>query len=249
MSLIFDPIRLIGLSNGTATNIFDLIERGKTWETRTALIGLTLTTIGIVAVIAANYDYIPNYGITIGISAGVAGLTALGIAMGSFEYHKSKVETEAVNALRERVIEEPAEPQLAWDLARIKLENDLDKNLKQVSSIYYLTVIVMIFSMILIGFGVYRAIDDPSTIQPSALAALTGIIVQIIGGTFLIIYRSTMAQAKDYVNVLERINAVGMSINILESIESATDMRDDARIKLSVILLSMYAPQNVEIKK
>ena len=149
-----------------------------------------------------------------------------------------------MTALEERARAEPAEPKLAWDLARIKLESYLDRNLRQVSSIYYLTVVVMLFGMGLISIGIWRAIFVPTAIQPAALAALAGVIVQIIGGTFLLIYRSTMAQANEYVIVLERINAVGMSINILEGIESASEMRDDARVQLSTSLLSMYAPKS-----
>ncbi|XJJ66296.1 hypothetical protein WBP07_12590 [Novosphingobium sp. BL-8A] len=158
----------------------------------------------------------------------------------SFEFRNKVREDEEVVELQERVRAEPEKPQLAWDLARIKLESYLDRNLRQVSSIYLLTVTVMLFGMGLIGVGVWRSITDPSTIQPASLAALAGVIVQIIGGTLLLIYRSTMGQAKDYVVVLERINAVGMSINILEGIQTATEMRENARVQLSTRLLEMY---------
>lgn len=244
MSLLSDPFGLIGLSNQASTSMFDLLETGKRWERSAALVGSIGALASIAIVFAAKSQYLPELGVALGISTGVAGLLSVGVALSSFEYHNEKMKSQAVNALQERVRDEPAEPQLAWDLARIKLESYLDRNLRQVSSIYYLTLLVMLFGMGLISVGIWNAINVPSPILPAALAALAGVIVQIIGGTFLLVYRSTMAQAKEYVIVLERINAVGMSINILEGIESATEMRDKARLQLSTNLLSMYAPKS-----
>jgi len=40
----------------------------------------------------------------------------------------------------------------------------------------------------------------------------------IIGVTFMVIYRSTMAQANQFMEVLERINTVGMAVQILDTI-------------------------------
>lgn len=146
-----------------------------------------------------------------------------------------------VSALEERVRENPREPKLAWDLARVKLESYLDRNLRQVSAIFFLVLLVMTCGMILIFVGVWQALRVPTSLAPSALAAFAGVVVQFIGATFLIIYRSTMEQAKNYVVVLERINAVGMSINILESIEDPdAGIRNRARADLSRDLLGMY---------
>jgi hypothetical protein len=135
----------------------------------------------------------------------------------------------------------PAETRYAWELARIKLESYLDRNLAQVTSIFRLTALVMGCGIGLIGYGVWRAMQRPEVIAPSILAALAGVVIQIIGGTLLVVYRSTMAQAKEYVVVLERINAVGMSINILEGISDVdAAARNAARAQLSRDLLGMY---------
>jgi hypothetical protein len=242
---VFDPfLQLAGVSSQAATSLVDLFENGRLWERRTALAGSIGVLVGGAIAITASNGYVAPYGVPGGITIGVVGLLALVVAVSSFDFHKAQAQTQAVTALEERVRAEPAEPQLAWDLARIKLESYLDRNLRQVSQIYYLTLFVMVFGMVLISVGIWHAINDPAVIQPAELAALAGVIVQVIGGTFLLIYRSTMSQAKDYVIVLERINAVGMSINILEGIESATQMRDDARVQLSTSLLSMYAPRS-----
>src|SRR5437667_120375 len=78
-----------------------------------------------------------------------------------------------------------------------------------------LIVVVMGMGFALIGIGAYRAFGDPDHFKASVLSSVSGVVVSFIGGTFLVLYKSTMAQAKDYVTILERINAVGMSVHIL----------------------------------
>jgi hypothetical protein len=142
----------------------------------------------------------------------------------------------------ERFKEHPKETQAAWELARVKLESYLNYNLKQVRSIYWLTVVVMIFGFALIVYGVWKAFEPSAQLVAPVIAACSGIITNFIGASLLLIYRSTMAQARDYVTVLERINAVGMSVSILERIDN-----EDARLKNQTIadiakqLLRLYA--------
>ena len=99
----------------------------------------------------------------------------------------------------------------------------------------------MLAGFALVAFGVWRAFMHPNELAASGIAAGSGIVVQFIGATFLVIFRSTMAQAKDYVQVLERINAVGMSIQVLNSIEGASPAaRNKVRAELAGDLLRMY---------
>jgi hypothetical protein len=85
---------------------------------------------------------------------------------------------------------------------------------------------------------VYR---DPANFNASIVSAVSGIVVNFIGATFLVIYRSTMEQAKDYVAVLERINAVGMSVQILDKMdESDAKMRNQATSDIAKQLLLLY---------
>jgi len=146
-----------------------------------------------------------------------------------------------VQQVEQRFRENPTEPQAAWDLARVKLETYLDRNLNQVRSIFWLTVAVMAVGFSLIFYGVVRVFDQPEALKPAIIAACSGILVNLIGATFLIIYRATMAQAREYVTILERINAVGMAVQIIEGIDPAAgDMRPKATAELARQLLSMY---------
>ncbi|MDN3585668.1 hypothetical protein QWY86_03250 [Pedobacter aquatilis] len=135
----------------------------------------------------------------------------------------------------------PEDTQTAWDLARIKLESYLNRNISQVRWIFIWTVIVMLTGFGLIIYGIIRVYESPANFQPSVLVTIAGLLTEFVGVTFLIIYKSTMSQAKDYVNVLERINAVGMSIQILETVDkSSALLKDTTKAELAKELLKLY---------
>jgi nitrate reductase gamma subunit len=147
-----------------------------------------------------------------------------------------------INEQEKKVAENPKEPKLAWDLARIKLESYLDRNLSQIKSIYHLSIFAMIIGFGLIIYGSYMSFQQKDNIEPAIITAISGLIVNFIGATFLVMYKSTMEQAKDYVNVLERINAVGMSVQIIESIdEKHLQLKEETKADLSKKLIELYS--------
>ena len=149
---------------------------------------------------------------------------------------------DKIAAVEKRAVENPDEPTLAWELARVKLEKYLDRNISQVRSIFVLTVGVMIAGFTLISIGVYWAFRSPETLKASVLTVCSGVVVNFIGGTFLLHYRATMSQAKDYVSILERINAVGMSVQILENIDaSQSELKHTTTAAIAKQLLIMYS--------
>jgi hypothetical protein len=100
----------------------------------------------------------------------------------------------------------------------------------------------------LVGFGfvlwgVGLAIKSPGE-STAWIAAISGIITEFIGVTFMVIYRSTMAQANAFMQVLERINTVGMAVQILDSIpEPDKDLKNTTRAEL-VRLLFRAVPES-----
>lgn len=147
---------------------------------------------------------------------------------------------ERLRAAEEDYRENPR-PRAAWEVARIKLENYVDQNLMNLRRIYILTSSVMIGGWILIAAGVWIAYKDHSAWAPATVAASAGALSQFVGSTFLFVYRSTMMQAGQFVSVLERINAVGMSVQILETIgDKDRELTDKARAEIARELLSMY---------
>jgi hypothetical protein len=133
----------------------------------------------------------------------------------------------------------PAVARFAWDLARVKLEAYFDRNLIQVNLVFWVASIVMGVGFCFVLMGVWLAYITPNNIKPPLVAAISGIITQFIGATFMVIYRSTMAQANDFMIVLERINSVGMAVQVLDSLRDGTDLKDNTRAELAKLLLGL----------
>lgn len=145
-------------------------------------------------------------------------------------------------AVQELAHENPGRPQFAWDLARVKLESYLDRNLNQVRSIFWLTLVVMFCGFGFVMYGLYHAIDNPERLPVSIVASASGVIISFIGGSLLLIYRSILAQSKGYVTVLERINAVGMAVHVIASIpDENSDQKNLSKAELAKQLLTLYA--------
>jgi hypothetical protein len=150
-----------------------------------------------------------------------------------------------IATVQERVLEHPEKPQFAWDLARTKLESYLDRNLAQVRSIYWLTLLVMVCGFGFILYGLYQAFQFPEKLPVSIVAAASGVLISFIGGSLLLIYRSVLGQSKDYVVVLERINAVGMAVQVIANIpDSGSDLKDRTTAELAKQLLTLYAAKS-----
>jgi nitrate reductase gamma subunit len=117
----------------------------------------------------------------------------------------------------------------------------LDRNLSQVKWIFLLTLVVMACGFAFILFGLYRAFDDPAKLNVAMVSSASGVIISFIGGSFLLVYRSILASAKDYVTVLERINAVGMAVQVIGNIpDASTELKQGAMADLAKQLLSLY---------
>jgi hypothetical protein len=126
------------------------------------------------------------------------------------------------------VEKEPGKTRPLWELSRAQLELYIARNLSQVGSIFWITLVVMAASFALVSYGVYLAYNG-APLAVGVLASGSGIITQFVGATFLLIYRSTMAQASGYVEMLERINTVGMAVQIVDLIPDENAEKNKTR--------------------
>jgi hypothetical protein len=143
----------------------------------------------------------------------------------------------SVEKAQEAVQKEPEKPKNVWDLSQAKLDEYINRNLSQVKFIFAVTVVVMAAGFAMVAYGVYRAYD--TQLQIAIVSAASGIITQAIGATFLFVYRSTLKQANDFVGMLERINAVGMAVSVVEMIpDDKSEAKTMARVDLLKQILS-----------
>jgi len=182
------------------------------------------------------------------VAAGLAVVGTLCI-LGLGAYRRALASTareKVIEAVEERARKNPNEPQAAWNLARVKLESYLNRNLRQVQWIFVLTLLVMMAGFVIIGYGVIHVYQSPDSFRPSIVVTVSGVLVEFIAATFLLIYKSTMEQARSYVTMLEKINAVGMSIQILDTMKSPDT--DKFRAQLAMELLSLYGVRKASKK-
>jgi hypothetical protein len=119
------------------------------------------------------------------IAAGL-GVVAAILTFGVIAYQnllEEEAQTRKIENVEERVREHPEKPQLAWDLARIKLESYLDRNLGQVRFIYWLTLFVMVVGFAFILYGLWHAFQTPDRLPVAIVASASGVIVSFIGGS------------------------------------------------------------------
>jgi hypothetical protein len=194
-------------------------------------------------VILGNSGVVPlEVSKSVGLGFILAGIFITAGVTGYMDYANDQARAQKLQVVEDRLQAHPEKPQLAWDLARTKLEEYLRKNIAQVDAIFWLTLVVMLFGFCFITYGLYHATQNADKLPVSLVASASGVLISFIGGSFLLIYRSTLAQAKDYVSVLERINAVGMALQVIESIpQSKSELKDQTTAELAGQLLNLYA--------
>jgi len=226
-----------------AISLLKAWQRGESRVRLALFAGIILVVIAIFIALLADSGYVyRDLGNTIaGVIGAIAGLIAVGVSANQ-SLIDQQVREQKIETVEERLREHPERPQLAWDLARVKLENYLDRNLSQVRSIYWLTLIVMFCGFGFVMYGLFQVSQNPEKLPVSIVASASGVIISFIGGSFLLIYRSILAQSKEYVTVLERINAVGMAVQVIASIpEANTELKSQTKAELAKQLLSLYA--------
>lgn len=218
--------------------------RSKYRKVRLAIASAALAvSLTVILIVLGERDVLP---ITVVLPlAGAAYVLSVSIAVAATFHYRAIQQTATASRIEraeKRVEAHPEKPKAAWELAQVKLEAYLDRNIAQVQSIYWLTVFVMLVGFMLIGYGVVMVFSDPTAnLKASMVSAASGILVNFIGASFLVVHRSTMSQAKDYVTILERINAVGMAIQIADTIGDADGhLRQETIAAVAKQILEMY---------
>jgi len=108
------------------------------------------------------------------------------------EWRRDAATREKLREAESKSEKEPENSKYAWDVARVTLESYFNKNLSQVSQIFWLSVLVMFIGFGIIIWGITQAIQQPNSSLPAVITGLAGVITELIGATFLFIYRSTI---------------------------------------------------------
>lgn len=187
------------------------------------------------------------------------------LIFGSFLYFQteqvgSKLEEKAYLLAQERHREEPSKAKPVWDMAQITLESYFSRNLSQIRWIFWLSVIVMSLGFILILYGVALGYQNPKENWiVAAIGGMAGVVTEFIGATFLFVYKSSIQQADKYVEILERMNFVGMAMQMLDSVvEQDKDERSSeassieslqrTKVEMAKVLLEKLQTNSQQVK-
>jgi hypothetical protein len=149
-------------------------------------------------------------------------LSMMFITQGVYFYHTIMLQRaiqQKQDELRKEV-QEGTQASPVWELAQITLNKYYTRNLSQNNWIFYVSVIVMIAGFGLVLYGIAMAYNGPNNKLLTIVSAASGVIVQFIGATFLVIYNSTISQAIQYTASLQKVSTVGTSLKILDSIKN-----------------------------
>jgi hypothetical protein len=170
------------------------------------------------------------------LSVAVSGATVFGVADSARRLLSRS--NDRISNLEKKVAAEPEKTKFAWELAQVKLETYFDRNLSQVRLIFLVAVLVMLVGFGFVLWGVLLSFYNPSSVKTAYVAALSGVVTQFIGVTFMVVYRSAMAQANQFMAVLERINTVGMAVQILDAMpDERSELKNSTRSQVVNLLL------------
>lgn len=178
------------------------------------------------------------------IVAMIATITSIILAFIQKNATEKKIR-ERLSQAELKVEKEPEKAKPAWDLARVTLESYFNKNLNQVTAIFWLSVFVMLAGFGIIVWGIMQAIQTPTSVLPSIVTGFSGVITELIGATFLFVYRSTMQQALNYTKTLERINSVGMAMQILDTIPEKSE-KDNLKESTKALVIKALMQQTFQ---
>ena len=167
------------------------------------------------------------------------------------EQERQKQTGARIERAQEEISNNPGKVLPTWDMAQITLEQYFRRNLSQINMIFVVSIFVMLAGFILIAIGILLAYGPQAQDRTliTTVSTASGIFTEFIGATFIFIYNSTIKQAINYSRSLEKINSVGMSIKILDSIsvESSTaEKLNQAKIDIAKLLIeqSQVKPQD-----
>jgi len=188
------------------------------------LIGGLSIAIGLAPLTSFIYNFLSNllgsfFNILIVIPCIVIGL-------GIYWYFKTEKLSFKVSEIMEQAYinaqethrDEPGKTKPVWDMAQLTLEIYFSRNLNQIRWIFWLSIAVISLGFILIICGVVVGYQNSQENWVVAtIGGVAGVLTEFIGATFLFVYKSSMQQADRYTEILERMNFVGMAMQMLDS--------------------------------
>lgn len=140
-------------------------------------------------------------------------LASIGII---FLYIEEKEKIKEKKEIRQEEKDNPNKIKPVLDYAKIELQEQMTNIRSQSRVVFIASIFFIIIGLIII---IYMFLFKDNSIKVSIITAFGGIIAEIIGGGLLVMYRYLMVQLNENLKILERLNIIGVSTKILDTLE------------------------------
>lgn len=130
-------------------------------------------------------------------------------------------------------------PPPAWIAAQTQLEAYIGYNKFQSKVAFWAALFVMLTGFWLTCFGIVIALTRGASgpWSQSALSVVSGVITQLIGGTFILVYRTIAQQTSGIITMLDRTNLIGMTTCLIRGIpDQKATLRAETFAKVAAIV-------------
>lgn len=155
-----------------------------------------------------------------------------------FEEEKTEIEEQQLTEKKEKIKkleeENPEKIKPVWDFAATELKEQMQIIRKQASNIYKISVIAIGMGFLGLLASIYYMLTKESS-NITLLATIASILTEFIGGTLMILYKTTILQLNENLKILERFNFVGMGIKILDTLDETKDNSTSNETKCEIV--------------
>lgn len=130
-----------------------------------------------------------------------------------------------------------------WDVLIAKYDLYAALNLRQNRMVFILSLLLILASFVMIGFGLYRDYNlnlEPSDLltRPQSLAwIVSGLVTQFFAGTILVIFRSVVQQTSEHRKAHEKFASIGIAMMMLDEVKEVS-LKDRASATLSRLVIT-----------
>lgn len=118
-----------------------------------------------------------------------------------------------------------------WKTSRFQLENQILEADKKAKWIFNLSIALIVIGFFGICFSIYFAINN-SNFNVALITISGAVITNFLGGTVMLMYKNSLLQLNKNIEILEKVNSVGMSLKILDTIKN--NNRECSKTKLEI---------------
>lgn len=141
-----------------------------------------------------------------------------------------KEQSEKKEKIKEEELKNPEKIKPVLDYAKIELQEQISIIRKHIDRVFVASIIFLIIGVITFLIVIFKK-DIPNKI--AIITTTGGVMTEIVGGIFLIMYKSLISQLNENLKILERFNIIGVGSKIIDTLET-NNIEEINKLKISL---------------